>query len=373
MGFTLIMSLIGFSAPLTAWVIGRFGARATMFIGGLITTASAALMGVFGGSYPLYLALSVVIGLGVAFASILPVQTVVISWFNTRRALALGLVLGGGGIGGFVAPQLINAAVQSMGGNWRIGWFIIALTSIVAMVVAILAVRNYPFDMGQHLDGSSPAEEKAATASVRQKSKTYRTTVRWTVRDAAKTPALWFLVVAITTSFFLWYVVLTQAPLHLRDRGFDPATAAFFYSLAIGLSIVGRFAIAALGDIIEPRLLFACGAICILIGGVLFWFVSLDAIWVAYLYSLLAGFGFGAAYVCIPTMVGNYWGPEAFAGVSGIVSSIAMAFEAAAGPLAGFLHDLQGTYFTVLLISWIATVFGIAAIFLCHPPSPKWA
>ena len=40
-------------------------------------------------------------------------------------------------------------------------------------------------------------------------------------------------------------------------------------------------------------------------------------------------------------------------------------------PLAGFVYDLQGTYFTVLLIAWIAAVVGFVAIFLCTPPGPK--
>ena len=78
------------------------------------------------------------------------------------------------------------------------------------------------------------------------------------------------------------------------------------YSLAIGLSVVGRFTIAALGDRIEPRILFAVGSLCVLTGGVLFWFVSPESIWIAYLFPLLAGSGFGAAYVCIPTITGNY-------------------------------------------------------------------
>jgi MFS family permease len=147
--------------------------------------------------------------------------------------------------------------------------------------------------------------------------------------------------------------------------------AAFFYSLAIGLSVVGRFAIAAVGDIIEPRFLLAAGAFCILLGGILFWFVSPVAVWVAYLYPLLAGFGFGMAYVCVPTITGNYWGSKAFAGISGLEWPIVMSAQAVAAPLAGFLYDLQGSYFTIMVISWILAAIGFAAILLCTPPKPK--
>jgi MFS family permease len=172
-------------------------------------------------------------------------------------------------------------------------------------------------------------------------------------------------------SFFLWQVIVSQGPLHLQDRGFDPVMAAFFYSLAIGLSIVGRFTTAALGDIIEPRFIFAGGTFCILLGGILFWFVSPGATWTVYLYSLLAGFGLGLTYICVPTIVGNYWGYTAFASISGIVWPFAWSFMAIAAPLAGFFYDLQGSYFTILLISWAIAVVGLTAILFCTPPKPK--
>lgn len=371
MGFTAMTLLMGIGAPLAAWMLGRFGARVTIFSGGVITAAATFAMGLVGDAYPIYVALSLFIGLGVALASIIPVQTVVIAWFDARRAMALGLVLGGGAIGGFLAPQLINAAVLSIGGEWRMGWFIISLASIIGAVVAMLAVRNQPSDMGQYPDGISPEQPKTGEAGTRWAPRTYRTTANWTVHDAMRTPTLWFLVAAVVGTFFLWHVVLSQGPLHLKDRGFDPAMTAFLYSLAIGLSVAGRFTVAALGDIIEPRTLFSAGALCVLVGGILFWFVSPDVMWAAYLYPLLAGFGFGAAYICIPTMIGNYWGPEAFAGINGLISPLLMVFNAIAAPLAGFLYDLQGSYFSILLAAWIATAIGFTAMLLCRPPSPK--
>jgi len=369
-GFACIMLLLGLGSPLAAWMIGRFGARLTLFAGGLIIATATLLMGLIGDIYPIYVILSALTGLGVAFASIIPVQTVIVFWFNVRRALALGLVLGGGAIGGFLVPQIITAAVQGAGGNWRLGWFMIAIASVIGAVLAILAVRNQPADMGQYQDGLPPDETKVVDGSSRA-ARIYRTPVSWAVRDAMRTPALWLLVVAVAGSFFLWQIVVTQAPFHLQDRGFDLTTAAFLYSLAVGLSIVGRFAIAGLGDIIEPRFLFAFGVLCILAGGALFWFVSPEAMWIAYLYPLLAGFGFGAAYVCVPAITGNYWGPEAFAGVSGLVSPIVLVFQAGAAPLAGFIYDLQGTYFTVMLIAWAGAAIGFVAMLFCKPPKPK--
>ena len=369
-GATALTLTFGLTSPFTALMISRFGARATIVAGGVFLAGASFLIGVLGHVYSAYIALSLAVGFGVSLASMIPVQTVAISWFHTRRALALGLVLGGGAVGGFIAPQIVNKVVQYAGGNWSIGWYMIALAAAVGALVALVAVRNRPGDLGQQPDGrvaDVPDHEKALKS---RETGTFRTTRIWTVREAVKTRALWLLMAAVIGSFFLWQVVVTQGPLHFRDRGFDATQAAFFYSLAIGLSVVGRFTIAVLGDRIEPRILFSAGALCILAGGVLFWSVSPDALWTAYLYPLLAGFGFGAAYVCIPTLIGNYWGPEAFAGISGLVSPIIILFQAVAAPLAGLLFDIQGTYFAIMLVAWVAAGVGFTAMFFCKPPRP---
>jgi MFS family permease len=239
--------------------------------------------------------------------------------------------------------------------------------------MALVTVRNYPSDMGQYPDGLAPCEDESTGRAINRKSRTYRTEVDWTVHDAVRTRSLWLLIIGVVFSAFVWQVIVTQGPLHLQDRGFDPGMAAFFYSLAIGLSIVGRFTIAALGDIIEPRYLFAGGIFFILLGGVLFWFVSPAAMWMAYMYPLLAGFGFGLTYICLPTMIGNYWGASAFAGIRGIDSPIELSVQAMIAPIAGFLYDLQGSYLTVLIVSLIAGVVGLVAILMCTPPKPKEA
>ena len=148
-GATAMVLLFGIIAPLNAWMIRRFGARATLATGGIIVVVSTSLMGLLGHIYSMYLVLSLFVGLGAALASMIPCQMVIISWFSARRAMAMGLVLGGGAIGGFLAPQLISAVIQNADGNWRIGWFIIALASVVGIVTALITVRNHPSDVGQ--------------------------------------------------------------------------------------------------------------------------------------------------------------------------------------------------------------------------------
>ena len=47
---------------------------------------------------------------------------------------------------------------------------------------------------------------------------------------------------------------------------------------------------------------------------------------------------------------------------------ILMVFQGGAPPLAGFLYDVQGTYFTAMIIAWSLSAIAVVAMFLCTPP-----
>jgi MFS family permease len=369
-GLTAIVLLYGLASPVAARVIHHIGARLTLLIGSVTIALSSCLIGLMGQSYEVYILLCVVVGLGVCFGTMLATQTVVVAWFNRRRALAMGLVMGGGGVGGFFSPQLINGMIINTNGNWSTGWFIIAIAAAVGAVIAIIAIRNKPSDLGQYPDGLSQ-EEAGKTKKGSPVARTYRTPYHWEFRDAIRTAPAWLGVFALGANFFLWEIIRAQGPFHLPDRGFSATDAAFFYSLALAFSIVGRFSVAALGDRIEPRYLFSIGSILILLGGVTFWFVSPQMPWTAYLYPLLAGIGHGAVYVCLPTMLGNYYGSEVFARIYGTTFPIVTILQSVANPVAGFLYDLQGTYLIVSLIGFAGAAFAFIVMFFCKPPKPK--
>ena len=59
---------------------------------------------------------------------------------------------------------------------------------------------------------------------------------------------------------------------------------------------------------------------------------------------------------------------EAFPGVTGLISPVAMLIQSSAAPLAGLLYDLQGSYLTIMIVSWLAVAVGFAAMLFCLPP-----
>ncbi|HPI52398.1 MAG TPA: MFS transporter, partial [Smithellaceae bacterium] len=95
LGYTIIGLTLGLGAFIIPWLMDRFGPRRTLAIGASVTSGSVLLMAFAGQSYPVYLLLCFFTGLGISFGSVVPVQALVLLWFNVHRALVMGLVLGG--------------------------------------------------------------------------------------------------------------------------------------------------------------------------------------------------------------------------------------------------------------------------------------
>jgi len=385
-GYSIIGIMLGVGALAIPWLINRFGPRKTIAIGGVIITVCCVLMALLapicltvgGQEYPvLYWVICFFLGLGLSFSTVVPVQALVLLWFNVHRALALGLVLGGGAIGGFIYPQFISAGILNYGNDWRAGYYIIALACLAGAAIALIAVRNRPEDLGQHPDGLDPQAEQAAIAHARHRPiKTYRSPVNWQFRDAIKTRSLWLIVVATGFIFFLWQAVLTQTPAHMQDRGFSPTDPqlifhpAFIYGLILACSIIGRLSVSFLGEKFESRHLIAIAGFSLLVGGALFIIASKDNLWAAYLYPLLAGFGFGATYVSTPLIVGNYFGAASFPSISRITNPINSIFQFASPAFAGYMYDINGSYQAAIIIACAGALVGVVLILFCTPPRP---
>lgn len=386
LGYSIIGIMLGMGALAIPWLINRFGPRKTLAIGGMVIALCCVLMAmlaqvciiVAGHSYPvMYWVICFFLGLGLSFSTVVPIQALVLLWFNVHRAMALGLVLGGGAIGGFIYPQVISASIVNYGGDWRAGWYTIALACVIGAAIALIAVRNRPEDLGQHPDGLDPLAEQAAVARARHRLiRTYRTPVNWTFRDAVRTRSLWLIVAGTAFIYFLWQAVLTQTPAHLNDRGFsavDPQLIfhpAFIYGLVLACSIVGRLSVSFLGERIEARYLIAIAGFSLMVGGILFTLASRNNLWAAYLFPLLAGFGFGATYVATPLIVGNYFGAASFPSISRITNPVNSIFQFAAPAFAGFMFDIYGNYVTAMIIACSGALIGTVVILFCKPPQP---
>jgi MFS family permease len=185
------------------------------------------------------------------------------AWFDRRRGLALGIAMGGVGLGGFVMPQLAEALIERF--TWRCAYLGLALlTAVVALPAVALWIREPRPGEGER-GGPMTVTERIPGLSV---------------RDVLATSRFWML----TAVFFPVGISVNGTAAHvvplLTDAGIPRAEAA---------ATMGVFGLATL-----------CGR---LLSGYL-----VDRVFAAYVATVLflapiAGFAFlASAHGALPTI-----------------------------------------------------------------------
>ena len=127
LGFTLINLFVGLAAVLVAMSIIKYGVRATFIVGSALICLGSLFMGLCASKPWHYLiAFGVMNGIGISFATLFPAATAVTRWFRRYRGRAMGIALSASGFAGFAVSPFLDKMLRSAGGNWHVGWEIVA-------------------------------------------------------------------------------------------------------------------------------------------------------------------------------------------------------------------------------------------------------
>ena len=184
--FSLTRVESGVLGPFEGWLVDRLGPRAVMRTGVLLFGSGFIALSMVHSPLTFYLAFSVV-ALGSALAGFLPASTAVTNWFARRRAMAMGIMMAGMGVGGLLVP-LITLSLSSYG--WRATAFGSGLLIITVGLPAVQLMRHHPEHYGMVPDGEEPEPANGlspiATGTVHQLD-------GLTARQALRTRGFWFL------------------------------------------------------------------------------------------------------------------------------------------------------------------------------------
>ncbi|WP_439108126.1 MFS transporter [Congregibacter sp.] len=367
-GFSAFILCMGLTSPMVGVLVNKLGVRKTLFAGGLVLTVGALSMAAFTASELQYwLFFGGISGLGFSLGGVIPVQSVVTYWFKRRKPLAMSIVLCASGVGSILSIPILNNIVAGFDGDWRMGWYFVAFTSALSAFIALIWVRNKPSDLGQEPDGGAlSVSEDSDDDALPGAAPVYQSAVSWNTADAFRTRASWLIVAAACAYTMVFNVCIAHGVVHLRDQGIEDAMTANSVGLLIMSSIIGRLGCGTVGGRIEPRLIWSGGLLALAAG--LFVLYITTANWQVYVYAMCAGIGFGASYVSMANIMGNYFGPDSFAPLLGILTTVTCVVGALSPALAGISYDQLGGYEpafnTFIGLALVASV-GIA---LAHPP-----
>lgn len=357
--------MLGLFYPLTAWMIGKWGVKRTLTVG-LTIMLTGLLMVIFLVSqvWQWIAVWGIVVGISFSLTGPICGQTLVIHWFNIRRATVLGIFVTGSAIGGFVAQPLLTGIMEHFG-SWQSGWMLSAAVVVIAILLAQFLV-NRPGDIGQHPDNVDPNLAASEDSSIASRPRTYRSAHNWTLSEVFKAPAIFLMMIIAITYLGIGTFIITHGALHLNDIGISKLETASLMGIFILGSGVGRIPAGILGDRFEMRWLVAS------IMGV-FWisftlFSLVDSFLLLAITGFIAGVCYGGKFAVAPAQMSNYFGEESFAKINSTFAPLLLPFVATVPAGAGYIFEAQGSYDLAFLIgSVMLGASFIAAIFLTPP------
>lgn len=366
LGFTLVNLAVGLSAVIVAAHIVKFGIRATFVAGSAMICFGSLFLAIICSKPWHYLfGFGIVNGIGISFATIVTAATAATRWFRRYRGLAIGIALSGSGISGFAVSWFLDRMLRSAGGNWRVGWYIVAAAAIVAGIVAAAFVKECPESLGQSVDGISAGKLDAPS-----RTDALATKYPWNACQVYRTRAFWLIAVAGITSTYCCFFFVAHGILLLRGAGISSTDAAFAMGVFTIAELVGRWSGGILMDIVNARVAYALGLVLLLVGSYYALVIRGDALMPAYLAAALYGGSHGWTFSCTGTMTGHYYGPAIFPRVYGTMMLLISACASPAGYVGGRIFDLYGDYTRAIMLNGALAVTGMAAIVFASMPTP---
>src|SRR5215470_17003796 len=171
---SIIIMTVGAMGPITGTLIDRYPIR-YVFVAGIIIQSVALYMFSMVQTPGAYLAVSVLVGLGMSSVTILPNQVLVSRWFHDRVGFVNGVVLAATALGAAIAPALITRIIEAS--HWRTAFAWMSLVALgPPLLVVLTLIRDSPESMGLAAHGAAQAGALAAPSA------------DWTLGRAARSP-----------------------------------------------------------------------------------------------------------------------------------------------------------------------------------------
>ena len=354
--------------PIMGYLVDRLGPKRMVLMGlaiiglGFIVFSRTEDLVIFYVAYAL-------ITLGTAAGVWLPMMSVINSWFNRKRSRAMAVAGEGFALGGLlIVPTLAWAVDPSHIGWSRTALVIGAIFLVVAWPIS-RSIRVRPEDYGEVVDGD-PIQDPTAGLTTAQGSPrdivTAEYTPDFTARQAIRTRAFWFITFGHALSAMLIGTLTVHMVPMLTDQGLSLQSAAFIWSVLMGVSAVFELVGGYLGDRMSSnKAIFGFAAVQT-VGFLIAAFV--DSVAMAVLFAVVYGIGFGGRAPLTTAIRGEYFGKRAFATITGISMAPLYALLLAAPLFAATLFDATDSYrLAFLILGGLGALSGPLFLFAKKP------
>ena len=355
LGFTLLGISCGLSSYPPAYMIRKFGVRATVLFGTAILVAGFLLLYVVQ-DVPTYFIAMLLAGTGFSFVATVPGTYMIARCFK-KQSMAFGIYFTIGGVGGIAGPLIYFVAV-GVWEEWRMHWMIVAILMAASGVLTAAFLRE-----GEAEDRRADAIANAAVNE--SASGVYVTREKWTAMQALCTPQF-YIIAAGYVAFLLCGITVNSLSVgHLTEIGVGMAVAGGLLSFESFLNAASRAVSGFIGEYIDPKLLLIVSLALLVVGMI---GLGLGTSWPALIvYAVGIGVGYGTTFLATSVLLMNYFGRSAYLELFSFMNVAATL--ASFGPfLGGYLRDVTGTFVWAFFLYALVPFVVMIAVFFMRPP-----
>jgi len=343
----------GVLAPITGILVDRFGSRKLILAGTITVGVGFLLFSQVHALWSFYV-ISLLLALGLSFASGVVTMSAVAGWFRKRTGLAMGILTSGFGASGLLVPALVWLIDRS---GWRWTVTIAGIGTWLLCVPLSLLVKPPPPE-------NSPIENNNITAPLAS-----QPPKAGSAKEILRRREFWFLSLAIFFGGVAGSAIIVHQIPYLVSIGISRQTAGLMVVVLSLSNAAGRLVFGWLGDLLDRRYCFMIATL-LKAAGVLVFALS-GAVW-QFIPSLIAlGLGFGGLIPLRPTLQIQLFGMTSFATVQGLLMVFITLGTIIAPPFAGWIFDLVGTYRPAFIALAVATVLAVPMILAASGRSPR--
>ncbi len=349
-GFALVGVLFSFLAGV---LIDRVGSRLVIMVGIGFVGVSLILLGSIQHLWQYYV-LCVTEVLGYVLAGPIPNQVLIANWFTARRGRAMGYAYLGLGVGGAIAPLLVNSLIGNFG--WRHAFQLVGAAILIALwPVGYWITRSAPRDLGLEPDEGSPMLSESSAGAP----------AGGDTASAIRSSNFWLIVVGCTLVIGAIGTVIQHFILFLEDQGYSAATASKISGALLISSLGGRVVVGYLADRFRKKNTMAFFYCVIGLSlPMLFFAQQRAAIWG---FAVVFGFAMGADYMLVPLITAECFGLKALGKILALIIMGYSLGQWVAPWLAGRLFDVYRSYDLAWGILTGAGILGGLAILAVSP------
>lgn len=329
----------GLAAPFIGYAVDRIGVRPVIALGLALIVVSMLLYAQVTSVWHVY---GIHILLGVAFAAtnIVVIIVLLAQWFETKRGLALGIVLAGTSVGGTIFPPLVAPLIAAYG--WQNAFRILAIVPLLFIPVLLLIVR-----------------ERGIRAPSARKDNTSTNNASTTGTDA---PRNWFalawsreflmIVLVAIAVFYSANTFIRHTFLFMRLSGADAGTAAAGISTVFLFGLFGKIIAGIALEYIGLRWVFIAYQLATLAGTLML--MTTGATYATFSLALI-GLGWGGGYTLTQLTAARFFAGPGLGRMIGGFVVIESLSQGLGSFLSGVLHDIVGSY---------TLPFGVVAVLM---------